>query len=228
MTGRSRGPGTLALAVVTAGLLAAPSSGALAQTLESDFIVGMPPLEPSPAVQGAFAWRKGGVDFGSYDRIMLDRVQFVLDDDSESKAIDPAQLTAVGQSLIERIHEAMEPQYPIVDHPGPGVIRLRLAITDVRVEQGEATKPAKGIFAFTPIGLGVNAIASTASAETDLSQARIEIEALDAASGTRIGIFIDPEPARHGSGDRSWDALQQSFTFYASRLRTIFDREHGR
>ena len=218
----------LALTAFAAGLLAAPLGGALAQTLESEFIVGMPPLEPSPVVQGAFAWRQGGVNFGSYDRIMLDRVQFVLDDDSASKAIDPAQLTAVGQSLIERIHDAMEPEYPIVDKPGPGVLRLRLAITDVRVEQSEATKPAKGIFAFTPIGLGVNAIASTASVETDLSQARIEAEALDAASGTRIGIFIDPEPSQHVSGERSWDTLQKSFAFYASRLRMTFDREHGR
>lgn len=218
----------LALALVAAGLLAAPLGGALAQPVESEFIVGMPPLEPSPAVQGALAWRKGGVNFGSYDRIMLDRVQFVLADDSESRAIDPAQLTAVGQSLIERIHDAMEPEYPIVDKPGPGVLRLRLAITDVRVEQSEATKPAKGIFAFTPIGLGVNAIASTASVETDLSGARFEVEALDSASGMRIGVFIDPEPSQHVSGERSWETLQQSFTFYASRLRTVFDREHGR
>ena len=201
---------------------------ALAQTFESEFNVGMPPLEPSPTVQGAFRWQQAGVDFGSYDRIMLDRVQFVLADDSRSRAIDPAQLAAVGAALIEQIHEAMEPEYPVVERAGPGVVRLRLAITDIRVEAVEARKPARGIFGFTPGGLALNALSAAAADETDLSSARIEAEAIDAASGARIGIFVDPEPAKHGSAEKSWESLQQAFAFYASRLRMRFDREHGR
>ena len=34
--------------------------------------------------------------------------------------------------------------------------------------------------------------------------------------------------ARHGSGEKTWDALQEGLAFYASRLRVRFDREHGR
>ncbi len=215
--------------LATAALAMAIAGGAqAAQTMTSSFIDGLPPLEPSPFVQGAFRWQKAGVDFGSYDKVMLDRVHFVYATDSESKTIDPSHLAAIGASLVTRIREAMEPEYPVVDASGPGVLRLRLAITEVRVMKVEGKKVAKGIFAITPVGLALNALTSGAAEETDLSRSRIEAEALDSASGTRLGVFIDPEPARHGDGGKSWEALQESFSFYASRLRSRFDREHGR
>ena len=97
----------------------------------------------------------------------------------------------------------------------------------VRVDQVAAEKPARGIFGVMPAGLALNALTAAAASETDLSQARIEAEAIDSASGARIGAFVDPEPARHGTGERTWDALQEGFDFYAGRLRTRFDREHG-
>ena len=163
-----------ALRIAASALLTIGALGASAQPVESKFIEGLPALEPSPLVPGAYAWMKGGVDFGSYDKIMLDRVQFVYADDSQSKAIDPAQLAAIGTALLVAIRNAMEPQYPVVDKEGPGVLRLRIGITEVRVDQVAAEKPARGIFGVMPAGLALNALTAAAASETDLSQARIE------------------------------------------------------
>ena len=214
------------IVVLVGALLLAPALAA--QSLRSPFIDPMPALEASPVVQGALRWQSDGADFAGYDKVMLDRVQFFLAEDAAYKGIDPAELAAVGASLLVRVTEALEPDYPVVDTAGPGVLRLRIALTEVRIEETEAEKPAKGIFGFTPIGFTVNTISASAARDTDLSGARLEVEALDGASGARIGVFVDPEPAERVEGDKSWETMQKAFAYYAGRLRMRFDADRGK
>ncbi len=213
--------------VATCWLIGAPPV-VLAQDVSSKFIDDMPPLEPSPVVPGAMRWRKDGVDFGTYGKLMFDRVQFVYAEDSASKSIDPAQLAAIGNELVARIREAMEPEFPVVAHAGPGVMRARVAITEVRINQVKKEKPMQGVFGLMPAGIAINAVSSGAAEETDLSGARIEVEEFDAVTGERIGIFFDSEPGKHGGGGKTWESLEKSFVFYGSRLRKRFELDHKR
>ena len=73
-------------------------------------------------------YRKKGVDFKKYNKIMLDHVVFYLKDDAKNKSIDPVQMAELSQKFHQSAIDALGSAYPLVDKPGPDVMRIRVAI----------------------------------------------------------------------------------------------------
>ena len=156
---------------------------------------------------------------------MLDPVQFFYADDSEYEGIDPMKLGAIGAVITASITQALEPEYPVVQTHGPGVIRLRIAVTEMRVQRPE--RPMGGPLAFMPVGIAINAL-SAAGSSGELSGSNFVVEALDSASGVRLAVRVDPEPGRRTPDSSHKESLRQYARFYAARLRELFDQERGR
>ena len=74
-----------------------------------------------------------------YDKLMIDRVKIYLKEDAASKEIDPAELKELADYFHEAIVKAVGPAYPVVREPGPDVLRLRIAITDLVPNKPEAS-----------------------------------------------------------------------------------------
>lgn len=119
----------------------------------------------------------------------------------------------------------MEPDYPIVNKPGPGVARVRLAITGIKLIQEK--KVARGVFGLIPAGLVVNALQEAAGRAILLEDATVEIELLDSTTGARLAVGVDPKAFRHGEKP-SWEALSEALKLYAMRLRQRLDEAHAK
>ena len=97
---------------------------------------------------------------------MFDRVVVMLSDQAEYKALDPAVVTMLTDYYQKALFKAMESGYEIVDKPGPDVLRVRVAITELK-----PSKPvANTLSTIIPVGV---VVAGATKAVTDDNLGRI-------------------------------------------------------
>ena len=190
----------------------------------SEFIQDLPALQPIPGVEGSWGWEAPDKSMASYDKFLLLNVEIFLAPDSPYKGINTRQLQAITDTLVAAMKAELEPEYPIVSQPGPGVARMSVAISNVNI-----TKRKKRLLNYTPIGLAVGGVRSLADALSNISlaSAMVEAEFNDSVSDERIGVRIATKPwaqARVDAGEMSWETLESAFAFYAKQVKLRMDQ----
>ncbi len=195
------------------------------QVRRSGFLENYPEFKSGPTGGADFVYMKEGVDFSVYNKIMMDHVVLYFKDDAKYKGIHPEELNEMSNEFHKAIADNLEGAYPLVDKPGPDVMRLRIAVTDV-----VANKPGMGtISTVMPIGLALSTIKKGVTGRhTGVGQASIEAEILDSMTNERIAAAIDTRPGGKIEGFTKWGAVKGAFKFWAKRLRTWLDETHGR
>jgi hypothetical protein len=191
------------------------SMGCAGQQIKtSGFLEKYPKFNEGPKGGADFVYMKEGVFFGAYDKIMMDHVVFYFLDDSKYKGIHPDELKELGDAFHRAMIEALRDRYPFVDTPGPGVLRVRFAITDVT-----ASKPALNtITAIVPVGLAVSAV-------------KKGVTGTHTAVGSGLAAVIDTKSAEKykiEKGMSKWGHAKDAFRFWAKRFRSWLDAQHGR
>lgn len=199
--------------LLVAGMLALSMQQAFAGG--SPFIDDMPPLAADPDRAGAMIWQKPGLDRAAYTRVMIEPVTLFVSADSEYQGLDADDLKALADGFRETVTRTLEPDIPVVSQKGPGVLYLRVALTEVKV-----ARKKRGLLGYTPIGLVARAAKeAVAGPSVSLRDAVLEIEMLDSVSGERLGVLVDKAPK--GSAEEvSWEAISKTFTFYAERFKS--------
>jgi hypothetical protein len=182
-------------------------------------------LEPGPEGGARMRWAKPGVDFGRYDKIMLDSVIFYFAEDSESKGIDAHEMKELADKCNLALVNAFKGAYPVVGQPGPDVIRIRFAITDVK-----QSRPALSVASTViPVGIGVSVLKKGATGSWSGSGAtRIEVMALDSMSNEVIGVAQDEKAAGFTERFSKWGSTEEAFEFWGERLRAIMDNTRAK
>ena len=117
---------------------------------QTGFLKDCSQLKEDPKGLVQWMYIKDGVDFGAYDKIIVDHVTFFFKEDAEYKGIHPNELTEVAHYLHNAYVEALSGVYSFTDKPGPGILRLRTAITDL-----VPSKPVSGTMsAIKPLARG--------------------------------------------------------------------------
>jgi len=177
-------------------------------------------LEPGPKGGAKMRWLKPGVDFGKYNKVMLDSVIFFLADDSEYKGIDANDIKELTDSYNLESINVLKDKYPIVSEPGPDVLRIRPAITDVK-------QSSPGMSAFTtimPIGLGISAVKKGATGSwTGSGATKIEALAIDSMTNEVIGAVQDERTAGFTERFSKWGSAKEAFKYWAVRLSEFLD-----
>lgn len=185
----------------------------------SDFIEEQPVMTPIPDMPGGWAWNKPGTNFASYDKVLLTYIEIFIAPDSEYKGIDADQMKILSDSMRAVMTEALEPDTPVVSKAGPGVIIMRIAITNVHLG-----KPQHRFGQYLPIGLAVSGLRQLAGKSRNLSlqDASIEAAMYDPQTGERLAVRIDTKPLRSLDGEAeemSWETIEESLKVYANRFR---------
>jgi hypothetical protein len=167
---------------------------------QSGFFKDYPPFKPGK--EGVdWVYIKEGSDFKQYKNIMLDQVVFYFKEDTENKGINPNDIIELTEAFQKAFVDALNDAYPLTDQPGPGVLRVRIAITDIE-----------------PSSSGVGT--------TGIGSASMEAELLDSMSNERIGAAIDKDPGGKLDLGKLTPA-KKAFEFWAKRLRAFLDDVHG-
>jgi hypothetical protein len=193
----------------------------------SGFIEESPVLVPISGMEGAWHWNKPGLQFKDYDKILLADIEIFIAPDSKYKGIDADQMKILADSMRAVMIEALEPDYPVVSQPGPGVMGARIAITNVHLG-----KPKHRLGQYTPIGLLASGAKKLAGKSKNLSlkDASVEAEMFNVQSGERLAVRIDTKPLRSMKGKpkkMSWESIEESMKVYGNRFRDRVEKVHA-
>jgi hypothetical protein len=169
------------------------------------------------------AYIKEGVDFNKYKRIMLDQVVFYFKKDSEYKGIHPDEIQELTEAFHKAFVGALNEAYPLTDKPGPDVMRVRIAVTDIK-----PSKPGVGtVTTIIPVGLAFSLIKKGATGKyIGIGSASMEAELLDSVSNERICVAIDEKPGGKLKVGKLSPA-KDAFEFWAKVLKAFLDDARG-
>ncbi len=197
------------------------------QVRYSGFLEDYPEFKTGPLGGADFIYIKEGVDFKVYNKILMDPVVFYLSDDSKYKGIHPDELKELSDAFHEAIAASLEGAYPLVDKPGPDVLHIRLAITDV-VESRPVLKTINTVRSVGSTGAMVPMRVATIN--TYFGQASMEAELLDSQTDDRLAAAIDTkvvEKFKDAGEINKWRQAKDAFKFWSKRLRLWLDKTHG-
>lgn len=185
------------------------------------------------------------VDFSNYDKIMIDRITVWYKEDTEYKGIDPTELKALADYFHNAIAKAVEDAYPVVDKPGPGVMRVRISLTDL-----VPTKPEYSVaIAVIPYGSAADLlIGGKDSHPPYLGETAMEAEMLDSQTNEQLGAVVDRKLGKKLNVDTSegssaavkkgvdgyldafstWGYAQAAMDYWAQSFRKRLDGLRGK
>ena len=195
--------GLYAALAITIASLAACSSGPKLMTEkipESGFLPNykvMQPVDNTPKDIRAWRYLKPGLFISSYTAVMIEPVY--LNQREYTKEITPEVITQTKKILEEAIRQAVlrRGDIKIVNQPGPGVLRVAVAITGAEIS-ADGLRP----WNFTPISLAANANTYAAGVNSRTPALVMENRITDSQSREFIAgdmVAVQGEPFRLGS-----------------------------
>jgi hypothetical protein len=216
---------TLVTFTISCASTSSQSKGATAEAQKLGFLGEYAQyLQPGPEGGAKMRWLKPGVDFGKYNKVMLDSVIFFFADSSGYKGIDPQALKELADACDLQVINVLKGTYPIVAEPGPDVVRIRFAITDL-----EQSRPVlSAVTTVVPIGLGISIIKKGATGSwTGSGATGAELMAIDSMTGNVIAVAQDKKTAGVTERFSKWGSAEDAFKFWGERLKLFLDQAHG-
>jgi hypothetical protein len=206
----------------------------------SGFLTSYPRfIRPGPEGGVDLRYIKEGVDFSSYNKLMMDPIGFHLSEEVEYKAICPSEQKELSDTLYRILVKTLADAYPLVDKPGPDVLRFRIAITDVF-----ATKPILRqipnlwdlslwhldiMRTIMPSGGTIRSLKDESNIFTFGGEASMEAELLDSRTNEQLAVAIDRKKTeRYKLSYGKWEHVEDAFEFWAKRLRLFLDKAHDK
>ena len=198
------------------------------KTTYSGFLRDYSGLQKGPKGGPDLVYKKPGVDFSKYKKVLVEPVVFYLKKDAEAKGIQPKVMAELEDAFEKEIVKALNGAYPMVDKPGPDVLRIRIAITDV-----EPSNPTLGtVGAVMPAGMAINLISNvTTGSSVNVGSASMEAEFIDSETGEVVGKVVDHiEGSTYDTATLKgkWGHTKKAFQQWAQMLRKWLDSVHGR
>ena len=97
---------------------------------QSGFLSDYARLGPVPWAEGIQCWRDPKLDAKKYDKVLISRMTVKLKPGQE-EGIDPTDLKTLTDYFYQSLVKALKPQMQVVDKTGPGVLVLRIALTNL-------------------------------------------------------------------------------------------------
>ncbi|HBL23320.1 MAG TPA: DUF3313 domain-containing protein [Deltaproteobacteria bacterium] len=171
-----------------------------------------------------FRWFKPGVDFKKYNKFMVDSVIFYLANDADYKGIDPQDMKDLADSFNKELVAAFKGKYPIVADPGPDVLRIRLAITNIKPSKPRLSAATS----IVPVGLAVSLVKKeTTGGWTGSGETCAELMILDSSTNDAIAMAVDQRKAEFEQRFSKWGSANESFRFWSERIVMFLDYAKG-
>lgn len=174
--------------------------------------------------EALLVYRNPAAVFSRYDKVIVDDISIWRPADSELAEVSDEDAQRLAQALHDAILEKLEEDYEIVRAPGPGVLRVRAAITEaaesyVVLDTMASVLPhVRAVSLVTRLTTGTSAFTGRASGEAEI---------LDAVTGERLLAGVDRRVGNTAirGALSSWDDVQETFDFWAERIRNRLREE---
>jgi hypothetical protein len=180
----------------------------------SGFLKDYSLLQRDPDDESLLWWEKEGVDWKRYKKLMIDRVVVYYNPAAENRQIEPDVLKELTDYFRTVVIEEVQDTYPVVDAPGPDVLRIRAAITDL-----------------IPANPFVNIVMTVGVAvPVDMGGASMEAMFLDSTTNELLGAVVDckkgtPVDINMLKGFTTWGYAKGAFRDWAELLKESLEYE---
>ncbi len=188
-------------------------------------------LRPDPKNSDLLVYWKSEDVLKNSSKFILDPVIVYLLPEAQQRGIDPEQLAKLAQYFTKAIKDELTKSggYKIVTQPGPGVMVLRLAITNVDPNGGTENAALKGaeVAATHAAAPGASLLIPRVS----VGKVSIEGEMVDSESRDVLVAFMSSKSGRRFfSGLKAyekWGDIDAAFQAWAKNFRERLDNAHG-
>lgn len=177
-----------------------------------------------------YVYQKPDAELTGYTKFLIDAITLFPHPEADFKGINANDLTLLQKHFHEAMTKALsaDGSYQIVEEPGPGVMRIRVAITDL-----VPVRPAMNtLTTWVP---QMRIVSGVIGAATDsnffVGQIGMEAEFLDAESHDRLAMLVSkqagkkyvPFSGRTADTTSKWAQIEQAMAYWAKKLRTRVD-----
>ena len=190
-----------------------------ARLTRSGFLSDYARLKPVAALDGIECWRDSRLNPRQFDKVLVSRIVVSLapkrnNDPLVQTTIDPNDLKTLTDYFHHSLVKALKPQMQIVDQAGPGVVVIRIALTDlVPTTVTDSLAGTLIPYAFVAeAGSGV-ATGRPAGSTPYLGETGMEMQFRDGATGQIIAECRDTEIGRKYAADVNASAIGAAQTW---------------
>ncbi len=212
------GTKSLVCLVVAVGLAGVGDAASQARkTSTSGFLGDYSQLKPGQKGQAQLLYIDPAAEFSTYNAILMEPITvYASAEDSALSRVPKDQIQELVNYLDATVREHLAGDYKFVTEPGPGTMRLRVALTEA---QG-AKVGLNAVSSITPIGLALGGLKKAVTgASTGVGSTRAEMELLDAQTGKRLAAAVDERVGGKISSFSKWESAKQAFDYWAERLK---------
>jgi hypothetical protein len=195
----------------------------------SGFLGDYSGLYPDPKNGDLLIYEKSKDVLKNYRKFIIDPVTVYLLPGAENRGIDPDDLDRLARYFKDAItDQLLESGYEVVTEPGPGVLELEIAITNVEPTGGKKNAALKaGATAVSVVTVpGISLLVPRLS----IGRAGIEGDMIDSVSGERMVAFVTGKGGRKWfsglNAYKKWGDIEAAFRSWAKNFRKRLDELH--
>ena len=168
-------------------------------------------------------------DFKSYKRIIVDPVKLYASSEHSMENVSVEDRQKLLNYADASIREHLAKDYVIVQNSGPGVMRLRVALT----EADSSYVVLDTVSTVMPIGLALAGLQTAATGSCSfVGSAGVEAEMQDSQTGKRLFAAVDRRGGGKitGKGDKfdEWHTVKNAVDYWVERLQTRLAEERAK
>jgi hypothetical protein len=185
----------------------------------SGFLSDYARLKPVAALDSIECWRDTRLNPKQFDKVLVSRIVVSLvppksAKEGEQKTIDPNDLKTLTDYFHDSLVKALKPQMQVVDKAGPGVVVIRIALTDLvpttvtdsmagtLIPYGFVAEAGSGVVTGRPAG-----------STPYMGETGMEMQFRDGASGAILAECRDTEIGRKYAADVNGNAVGAAQTW---------------
>lgn len=198
-----------------------------ARLTRSGFLSDYARLKPNPQAGGIECWRDPRLDAARFDKVLVSRIVVSLappkgDKEGEQKTIDPNDLKTLTDYFHNSLVKALKPQMQVVDKAGPGVVVIRIALTNlVPTTVSDSVAGTLVPYAFiAEAGSGV-ATGRPAGSTPYMGETGMEMQFRDGGNGQVIAECRDTQIGRKYAADVDASAVGAAQTWASGYLNSF-------
>lgn len=168
--------GKLIATVMLSAFIIVMSGCATTPPVSSGFLSDYSNLHEDKYGDRSLLWyEKENFNWQQYHKLMIDPIVVYFHPDAKYKQIEPEAVKKLTDYCLKVTEEQLADEYPIVTTPGPDVLRIRAAITEI-----------------VPANPAINIITTAAVfVPLDMGEAAIEAEFLDSQTKEVLAAMVD-------------------------------------
>lgn len=201
--------------------LAACATYQARSTKTTGFLGDYSQLQKGESGQALLVYIDPTADMKSYSRILMEPVKLYVSQEHSMSTVPPQDRKKLLNYADAALRKQLAKDYIFVREPGPGVMRLRVALTEAE----DANVTMDTVSTVLPIGLAVAGLQTLATGTTSfVGSAGVEAELQDSLTGKRLMAAVDRRIGGKVTGEfdkfDEWRSVKEAIDYWAERLQT--------